>query len=701
MKFFKRIITKINENSLSIFILFLILNLVPHFFVSISDSDYLLNWYPSDDSYYYFKTAQNIAYGKGITFDGINRTNGFHPLWMMICIPVFSLSGANLFLPLRVLVLIQAILNAGSGYFLYCFFSKKGEKRIGLITAFLWMFSFSIHEITTQLGMESGINAFSIVLLIYLISSSLSSPENSRKNPGNLLSISFASMLTLFSRLDNIFLVGIFGIWLVFIDNQVRWMALVDFVIILLSLTISFFTRLQYNENIFDFVPYFNFHLILSLALRPTFFYFLGLYEIKKDNFFQSLVRIFLSIFFSSGVMYLILFSMSNFLDIVSGFPRSVFFIDTLILFFLTIISRLAYFWFAKRVGYRQKAIQLREKFPEWAGRIANYFIPVVFVLFLYLLVNQLVFHSALPISGKIKHWWGTLPNTIYGRPINSLEGVFSTLISTNQEKGPFWLFWQPLNWIYKIFPDSFRNILFPKLISLMYVLLWVMVICIILRILFKGKSDKVQKTSPDVIFPLFITTVFHAFYYKTTGYLHTRYWYWISEMIFLVIFSASLVSFLFENIKFFIFHKKFLNLLSVIFSVFLFLDFSARVIGDYYFHKNTKPLYYIDEEIQFLNRHTQEGDIIGMTAAGLLGYFNEDRVIMNLDGLINSVEYFSEMKNGNAHIFLENLGLQYVYGNNYVLLNSDPYRWIFTDRLKFIEKGSSFTLYEYKLASP
>ena len=147
--------------------------------------------------------------------------------------------------------------------------------------------------------MESGINAFSIVLLVYLISSSLSSPENFIKNPGKFLLISFASILTLFSRLDNIFLVGIFGVWLVFIDSQIRWMALLDFLIILLSLTISFFTRLQFNENIFDFVPYFNFHLILSLALRPTFFYFLGLYELEKENFYQSLVKIFISIFLS------------------------------------------------------------------------------------------------------------------------------------------------------------------------------------------------------------------------------------------------------------------------------------------------------------------------------------------------------------------------------------------------------------------
>ncbi len=61
----------------------------------------VMNWFVADDVFYYFKTAQNIAAGKGVTFDGISQSNGFHPLWMLICIPVFSLANTvNLILPL-------------------------------------------------------------------------------------------------------------------------------------------------------------------------------------------------------------------------------------------------------------------------------------------------------------------------------------------------------------------------------------------------------------------------------------------------------------------------------------------------------------------------------------------------------------------------------------------------------------------------
>ena len=44
-----------------------------------------------DDAYYYFGVARNLAGGHGSTFDGINPTNGYHPLWCWILVPVFAL----------------------------------------------------------------------------------------------------------------------------------------------------------------------------------------------------------------------------------------------------------------------------------------------------------------------------------------------------------------------------------------------------------------------------------------------------------------------------------------------------------------------------------------------------------------------------------------------------------------------------------
>ena len=38
-----------------------------------------------DDAFYYFQIARNLAAGEFSTFDGgITRTNGYHPLWLLL-----------------------------------------------------------------------------------------------------------------------------------------------------------------------------------------------------------------------------------------------------------------------------------------------------------------------------------------------------------------------------------------------------------------------------------------------------------------------------------------------------------------------------------------------------------------------------------------------------------------------------------------
>lgn len=59
------------------------------------DITYLIN-FAHDDSFYYLKTALNFSQGNGSTFDGINKTNGYHPLYFWILSIYFFI--LNLFL---------------------------------------------------------------------------------------------------------------------------------------------------------------------------------------------------------------------------------------------------------------------------------------------------------------------------------------------------------------------------------------------------------------------------------------------------------------------------------------------------------------------------------------------------------------------------------------------------------------------------
>ena len=64
----------------------------------------------TDDAYYYFKIAYNITHGSGVTFDGQNPTNGFHPLWMLLLLPIFGLIDTDLIWPLRAVLVLQTLL---------------------------------------------------------------------------------------------------------------------------------------------------------------------------------------------------------------------------------------------------------------------------------------------------------------------------------------------------------------------------------------------------------------------------------------------------------------------------------------------------------------------------------------------------------------------------------------------------------------
>jgi len=59
-----------------------------------------------DDAFYYLQTARNFAAGHGSSFDGLHRTNGYHPLWFLLLTAVTSLIRDDTAL-LRAVLLLQ------------------------------------------------------------------------------------------------------------------------------------------------------------------------------------------------------------------------------------------------------------------------------------------------------------------------------------------------------------------------------------------------------------------------------------------------------------------------------------------------------------------------------------------------------------------------------------------------------------------
>ncbi len=680
-------------------ILILVLVLASHAYVAFAPQNSLLTWYRTDDAFYYFKVAQNISEGRGITFDGLSFTNGFHPFWMLVCIPVFSLARFDLFLPLRVLVMVLALFNAATGILLYRLFSSNLSRESGWLVSIFWMFHPAIHGLTTMLGMETGVNVFSIVLFFYLVSRFSGEITTGKNQYLSLFWLGLSALLVLFSRLDNIFLVLLAGVWLVLRRSSLRWQVLRDFCLILLVVLVSYYLRIQATTNLFNFLPFVFLLLALSLVLKPLALYFSGGYQlVERQGKTHSILKSVLLLGTASLLIMGIVVLVYDVLHLFRGYSRAVLVLDAL----LSIVVLLAVHYLPLRFGSKKNIatdedISLKKNIKDWLQRALLYFAPLGTGLGIYMLFNRAYAGTALPISGTIKRWWGLLPNTVYGTPIKTLDGVFQGFFSSSPNAGPWSLLLQPLDGLAQAMAQWFNPQDQQDLRSFLFIF-FILLLMALAFWLVRRQSAWVNKTADRFgLLPLFAGCLFSILSYKATGYLHAKYWYWISEMVLLVLAGGILMEAVFCEIR----QRQKKSSLPVLFAraacTFILVGFAFNIYSIIRWDAGTlSPHPYLTETHE-IEKNTQPGTVIGMTGGGVTAYFIHDRTVVNLDGLINGIDYFQQLKSGNADPYFASIGLQYVVGAPSMLLDSDPYRWILEDHLTTLHQIGEITIYRYQ----
>lgn len=137
-------------------------------FAALPSIQFLIN-FSHDDSFFYIKTAYNFSAGQGSTFDTINPTNGYHPLWFLILASYFFvINFFGSFSPevnFRFLVLLQYTISILTLYFVYLSFSffKEDYKKTFLI----YLPLFLILVFTRDFGLESPLMCLLYSLLLY------------------------------------------------------------------------------------------------------------------------------------------------------------------------------------------------------------------------------------------------------------------------------------------------------------------------------------------------------------------------------------------------------------------------------------------------------------------------------------------------------------------------------------------------------
>jgi len=157
---------------------------------------YLFSGMFIDDAFYYYKTALNAATIGSISFDSINPTNGFHPLWFLICLPLVSSLSQAVFLNL--IIWIQL-----SFYFLSAF---PLVRAIGLKKYSTLLTIFAISLLSTNYFLRTSINGLETSLYVFTLSWVLFAFRqyiNTQKFSNLVLAMSFCFL----ARIDAIFLI--------------------------------------------------------------------------------------------------------------------------------------------------------------------------------------------------------------------------------------------------------------------------------------------------------------------------------------------------------------------------------------------------------------------------------------------------------------------------------------------------------------
>lgn len=108
------------------------------FYLLETDPFELIHSLVADDMFYYLQIARNVAAGQGATFDGLTVTNGFHPLYLLLLVPLFWLTG-NPHLPLIIGIWgLQLVTLATTPALYLLVFRATGKRLAGLVAAGCW-----------------------------------------------------------------------------------------------------------------------------------------------------------------------------------------------------------------------------------------------------------------------------------------------------------------------------------------------------------------------------------------------------------------------------------------------------------------------------------------------------------------------------------------------------------------------------------
>ena len=628
-------------------------------------------WFTRDDAYYYFKVAQNISEGHGSTFDGINRTNGYHPLWMLICIPIFALARFDLILPLRILLLVMSGLSVATAILLYRLIGRIFMPAIGAIAALFWVFSHDVLLILYQNGLESGIAAFFVVLLVYKLYELERSWRAEGISQRQIAVLAAIAVLAMFSRLDLVFLAGMVGLWITLRGSLLRFLLPLDIALTVIMILLAFLMRVGIS-GYYEDVAVALLMIVLSLIVKITGAFFFGLYQRQVLASAATLLKRVVLFSLTSAAVTGILMLASLSLGLAQGsFSRLLIPLDLGLTLLFFGLSRFMLFGLrtdrvAPPATERTPMEYLREHSGRWLREGLLYYGIVVGALGIYMLWSKLVFGTFSPVSGQIKQWWASLPGRAYGGSSRDPLSFFGLSYISDENA------WRPVSGILGNWAESLHW-LFPIEDIWRYLILLSVFAVLFYLLLLTNRRKARNAIAQMSLIPLLSGAWLQVLYYSALGYAAHKEWYWITQLVITVLSFSLMLGILFTLARRIPYRHLvawgFAAYVGVSMGVVFWINIRETMPYDHW-----EPGTAYMDIVPLLEEHTEPGSIIGLTGGGNVGYFIEDRTIINMDGLINSYPYFRALQAQTGGKYLYDIGLDYVLANP-VILDQQPYK--------------------------
>jgi len=649
-------------------------------YAALSDAQNLSwRWFTRDDAYYYFKVAQNISEGHGSTFDGIDLTNGYHPLWMLVCIPIFTLARFDLILPLRVLLVVMSGLSVSTGILLYRLIGKIFIPAVGAAAALFWVFNHHVFATLYQNGLESGIASFFVVLLVYKLYEFERSWRKDQVSKKQIAILAVIAMLTLFSRLDLVFLAGMVGLWVVFRGHLLRFFLPLDIASIIVLTILAFMFRVGlvgYYESVDIALTM----VVVSLLVKIPCAFLFGLYQhstlLRPVELIKRLVLFALTGSIIAGILVLAIQK----LGFVQGsFSRVIIAIDLGLTLLFFGVSRFMFLGLQKANSPSSDLNEkpwndLRAYWRKWITDGVLYYGIVFGALGIYMVWSKIVFGTTSPVSGQIKQWWASLPGRAYGGSSRDVLSFFGLSYRTEENA------WSPISGLIGGWAENMYRILRIEDVWRYLILLTLFAIIFYLFLLVNQKKGKSVVTEMSLI-PLLSSAWLQVLYYNALKYAGHKEWYWVSQLVIIVLTLSLLLGMLYILIR----KIPYADLLAWGFAAYVGLTLGFSFWNTIH---QSMPYNHWSADAPFmdivplLENQTEPGSIIGLTGGGNVGYFIHDRTIVNMDGLINSYSYFQALQTREGGQYLQKIGLDYVLANP-VILDQQPYKGQFNAYLE------------------